>query len=276
MKKLGCYSDGYNLFPGLHIIERYFLEKESPLAVSHLTLQELTQMLTHPSPDCHYVRCSANYSRQLLNTLSIQPENVSFLGIFDCLIYEGNQWLPRLNYFSYLRALFVKKFKYHKINNAVALICKANELPALISFVVGLGHQQILIFNESGTLDDFSHVLKHSIGTDLKIYKYSDLTQVNINTNLMINTIDLESHTNLLGDLAYFNFMVQGGVVMDLYSSTPVNPFLFEAEKADLSTMNRREVVSYYDYGTLLKLGLISSFEREKYFQLYSEIATID
>ena len=77
-------------------------------------------------------------------------------------------------------------------------------------------------------------------------------------------------------DLAYFNFMSREGVVIDLCSNAPVNPFLFEAEKADLRTLARKEIVSQFEFSTLLKLGLLTTFEKENFFQEYSEIMTID
>lgn len=276
MMKLGVCSNKHNLFPNLEAVRNYYLLKEAPLEVVDLNYAEVNSLLKDKEIDCKYIRVSVEASVELFSSLTVQPENVKFLGLFDCFIFENGSWIPRLFYFECLRSLFIKKFKNHKINEAAAIICGNGELSAFVNFVVGLGHQRIIIFNEEGQLPENCDIKKHIIGVDYSVVKFSELTQVNIDTSLMINTIDLEKNSLLLNDLAYFNFMSQGSAVIELYSNSPVNPFLFEAEKAGLRTMHRKEVVTNFDYLTLLKLGLISPFEKDNFFQEYSEIMTID
>jgi hypothetical protein len=92
----------------------------------------------------------------------------------------------------------------------------------------------------------------------------------------MINAIDLESNAGLMSDIAYFNFMSTKGIVIDLASKTPIHPLLFEAEKAGLRTMKRRDITSFYDYESLRTICGSIENTKDDFLQNYLEIETID
>lgn len=265
-----------DIFPGLRSVEGYFLGKEHSLDLQVIQTEDVLQVLKLKKKDYNYIRVASEMCKELLHYLPVQPENVRFLQIFDSLSYENGMWVPRLTYFDILRAIFVRKFKNHNIKDACVIICHEHEVLPFIQFCVGLGHQRIIIFNESGSLVQETEIKKHIIGIHLHVVSFADLTQVSELSSLMLNSLDLPKNSTLLNDLAYFNFMSRDGVVIDLCSNAPVNPFLFEAEKAGLRTLARKEIVSQFEFSTLLKLGLLTSFEKENFFQEYSEIMTID
>lgn len=265
-----------DIFPCLRSIEGYFLGKDHALDIQAVQTEEVRQILKLKKADYKYIRVSTEMCKELLPFLSVQPENVRFLQVFDSLFYENGMWVPRLNYFDILRAIFVRKFKNHNIKDACVIICHEHEVLPFVQFSVGLGHQRIIIINEAGSLLNEAELKKHIIGIELKFVSFSDLTQVSELSSLMLNSLDLPKNAALLNDLAYFNFMSREGIVIDLYSNAPVNPFLFEAEKAGLRTLARKEIVSQFEFSTLLKLGLLTNFEKENFFQEYSEIMTID
>lgn len=265
-----------DIFPCLRSTEGYFLGKEFPLDIQVVQPEDVLQILKLKKANYKYIRVSSEMCKELLPYLPVQPENVRFLQVFDSLSYENGMWVPRLTYFEILRAIFVRKFKNHNIKDACVIICHEHEVLSFVQFCVGLGHQRIIIFNEDGSLLHEEELKKHIIGIDLQVVSFSDLTQVSELSSLMLNSLDLPKNTALLNDLAYFNFMSREGVVIDLFSNAPVNPFLFEAEKAGLRTLARKEIVSQFEFSTLLKLGLLTTFEKENFFQEYSEIMTID
>lgn len=275
--KLGDGIHKLDIFPSLKSVEAYFLGKEFSLDIEALDLDSLSEILKNKShSDYQYLRVSSEFSRELLPLLPMQPENVRFLQLFDGVFYENGHWIPRLTYFEILRAIFVRKFKNHRINDAAVIICHPHEELSFIQFAVGLGHQRIIIFNEEGHETSALEIKKHIVGIELQTVKFVDLTQVTESSSLMLNSLDLVKNSVLLSDLAYFNFMSKNGVVIDLCSNAPVNPFLFEAEKAGLRTLARKEIVSQFEFSTLLKLGLVTLFEKDNFFQEYSEIMTID
>lgn len=275
--KLGNGVHQLDIFPSLKSVEAYFLGKEFSLDINSLDIDTISSILKNKAPsDYKYIRVSSALSYELLPLLSMQPENVRFLKLFDGIFYENGNWIPRLSYFEILRALFVRKFKNHKINSAAVIICHPHEELAFIQFAVGLGHQRIIIFNDEGHETSAVDIKKHIVGIEIQTVKFADLTQVTDLSSLMLNSLDLSENHLLLSDLAYFNFMSKDGVVIDLCSNAPVNPFLFEAEKAGLRTLARKEIVSQFEFSTLLKLGLLTLFEKDNFFQEYSEIMTID
>lgn len=265
-----------DIFPCLRSVEGYFLGKEHSLDLQVIQPEEVLQILKFKKQDYKYIRVASGMCKELLPYLSVQPENVRFLQIFDGLSFENGIWVPRLTYFDILRAIFVRKFKNHNIKDACVIICHEHEIQPFVQFCVGLGHQRIIIFNDTGVLLQESEIKRHIIGIELQVVSFADLTQVSELSSLMLNSLDLPKNSALLNDLAYFNFMSRDGVVIDLCSNAPVNPFLFEAEKAELRTLARKEIVSQFEFSTLLKLGLLTSFEKENFFQEYSEIMTID
>lgn len=274
---IGNSINEINIFPSLKSIESFFVEKDAPIKIESLSIDQVTSILKNPdSFSFQYIRVSANQSAELMPLLTLLPENVKFLEIFDSLFFENGRWVPRLSYFDILRSVFIKKFKNHRIKESAVIICRPVELLALVNFAVGLGHQRIIIFNDSGELPDGINLGRHIVGIDVKVVGFADITQESENTSLMINTLDLENNANLLSDLAYFNFMSKQGIVLELFSNSPVNPFLFEAEKAELRILSRKEIIIPYEFSTLLKLGLVTAFERDIFFEKYSEIMTID
>ena len=92
----------------------------------------------------------------------------------------------------------------------------------------------------------------------------------------MINAVDLESNSALMSDIAYFNFMTPNGIIVDLVSKAPVHPLLFEADKAGLRTMKRRDVVAFYDYESLRQIDPTVEKSKDDFLQNYLEIETID
>ncbi|MCK6598274.1 MAG: hypothetical protein L6Q37_07920 [Bdellovibrionaceae bacterium] len=274
--KLGCTSKSSHLFPTLQGLSEYLRSKDVDMPFDMVTLSKDSDILALKKLGYSYIRMDETEAEKIASKIKILPENVRFSGIFDCLILENNQLLPRLFYFDYLRKFFVQKFKNHKINEAAVLLTNDVELKGFVTFALSLGHKKIIIVNQEGSVKNDVELRSFNMGMELEVIKIEDVTQINIGTSLMINTYDLKKYPSLLTDLAYFNFMTKQGIVIELESRSPVNPLLFEAEKAGLRSMGRREFISYYEFQNALKLGFVSILERDHFLSNYNEIMTID
>jgi shikimate 5-dehydrogenase len=134
----------------------------------------------------------------------------------------------------------------------------------------------VLLFVPDDSADVVEELSRYFIGVRIKSVPFSNLTQNQDLTSLIINSVSLEGNATLMSDLAYFNFMTQKGIVVDLVSKTPIHPLLFEADKAGLRTMKRQDIVAFYDYESLRAVYSDVEKCKDEFFQNYLEIETID
>lgn len=221
--------------------------------------------------DTKMIRLDLNTSSLLLPKISVLPENVKEDGVCDTLIFDNNSFIPRNFYFESLRRVFVNKFKKSRLNGCAAIICHEYEVDAMISFSVSLGFSHLLVFLEDVDPFKLKGSLKKFIGVQVDFVNSKKITENSHIATIMINSMDLEHNTNLLADVCYFNFMHSDGVIIDLFSKSPISPFLFEAEKANLKTLSRREVAMNYDFFLLEKLNLQDKVSKDSFFSNYIE-----
>lgn len=215
------------------------------------------------------IRCDLDFGTQWVSRLPMAPEAVRFNKTFDSLTYERGHWLPRLKYFDILRRKIVTHFGNVDLKESAGIICDSCSLEGLVSLVVTLGFRSIMLFVPDNYEGSVEEIEQYFIGIKIKTISFSNLTQTQESTSLMINSVDVESHSILLNDLAYFNFMSAKGIVIDLVSKTPVHPLLFEAEKAGLRTLKRRDLAAFYDYESLRAVHSQIENIKDQFFQNY-------
>lgn len=223
-----------------------------------------------------FIRCDLKFGAEHVTQLSMAPENVRFSGTFDALSFENGSWLPRLKYFDILRRRIVAHFGNLEIKESAAILCDSSVCEGLVSVLVSLGYRTILLFSPDDAEDRAFALSRYFIGINFKTIPYSILTQNQNTTSMIVNAVDLEGNSGLMSDLAYFNFMVPEGIVVDLFSKTPVHPLLFEAEKAGLRTMKRRDITAFYDYESLRSIYIQAESTKDEFLHNYVEIETID
>ncbi len=262
------------LIPNLENVKRHLTSVDIESEI--ISYENLDQLKTIDLAGITLVRSDLNFGSRNVSQLSMAPEAVRFNKTFDSLTVENGQWLPRLKYFEILRKRIVSQFGNVEIQKCAGLVCNSWVREALVALLVSLGFKTILLFVPDGTEPLGPELGKYFIGVTIKTIPYSELTQNQDITSMIINSVDVEKQITLMNDLAYFNFMSPSGIVVELASKTPIHPLLFEAEKAGLRVMKRRDIVSHYDYESLK--GLWSDVESTKkdFFANYLEIETID
>tara|TARA_B110001454_G_scaffold219199_1_gene251729 strand:- start:33336 stop:34145 length:810 start_codon:yes stop_codon:yes gene_type:complete len=236
------------LVPDFENIKRYLQSESVTFEVAEY--EDLID-LRRKNLDQSMIRCDLDFGTEHVTQLAMAPEAVRFNRTFDSLTFESGHWLPRLKYFDLLRRKIVTHFGNVDIHETAGIICDSCSLEGLVSVAVSLGFRSIILFipdGKSGMVDELS---RYFIGVKIKTVAFSEITQNRDQTSLMINAVDVEKNTTLMNDLAYFNFMSVKGIMVDLVSKTPVHPLLFEAEKAGLRTLKRRDLAAFYDYESL-------------------------
>lgn len=254
------------LVPDLENIKRYLqsvsveFEASEYADLTELQGKKLTQSL---------IRCDLDFGTHYVTQLPMAPEAVRFNRTFDSLSLENGHWLPRLKYFDILRRKIVTYFGSVEIKDNAGIICDSCSLEGLVSVIVSLGFRSLILFVPDGNLENLDDLKKYFIGVQIKTIPFSELTQNQEQTSLMINSVDVESNTSLMNDLAYFNFMSAKGIFVDLVSKTPIHPLLFEAEKAGLRTLKRRDLAAFYDYESLRVIYPQFENTKDEFFQNY-------
>lgn len=254
------------LVPDLENIKRYLQSASVEFETLNYTdLNDLEKKNLKQS----LVRCDLDFGAQYVTQLSMAPEVVRFIRTFDSLTFDSGRWLPRLRYFDILRRKIVTFFGNVEIKENAGIVCDSSSLEGLVSVIVSLGFRSIILFVPDDSQISTDELNRYFIGVNIKTVPFSALTQNQDQTSLMINSVDVESHTSLMNDLAYFNFMSSNGIVIDLISKTPVHPLLFEAEKAGLRILKRRDFVAFYDYESLRALYPSVENSKREFFQSY-------
>lgn len=215
------------------------------------------------------IRCDLDFGTQYLAQIPMAPEAVRFNKTFDSLTLENGHWLPRLRYFDILRRKIVTHFGNVEMKDSAGIICDSCSLEGLVSLIVSLGFRSVLLFVPDDYEGSVEELDRYFIGVNIKTIPFSTLTQTQESTSLMINAVDLESNPTLMNDLAYFNFMSAKGILIDLVSKTPVHPILFEAEKAGLRTLKRRDLLAFYDYESLRAVHSQIENVKDQFFKNY-------
>lgn len=236
-------------------------------------LDELKKNIFNSNP---FIRCDLNFGTSHVGQMSMAPESVRFHKTFDSLTLENNSWVPRLRYFDILRRKIVTQFGSIEIKESAGLVSDSEAPDALVAVLVSLGFKKILLFRPDGSEDIGPRLCRYFIGIDVQTIPFSVITQNQDSTSIIVNAVDLERNSVLMNDLAYFNFMSPKGIIVDLASKTPIHPLLFEAEKAGLRVLKRRDVVSAYDYESLKLIWADVETSKDEFFGNYLEIETID
>lgn len=261
------------LIPDLENIKKFLTSQGDE--IDQQTYSDLTE-LSKKNISNSIIRCDLEFGAAQVTQLAMAPENVRFSRTFDSLSFENGTWLPRLRYFDVLRRKIVTQFGNIEIKEAAGVICDSAMRDGLVSVLVSLGFKTVLLFMPDGSDDVSVELSRYFIGIKFVTIPFAHLTQNQELTSLIVNSVDLESNSALMNDLAYFNFVSSDAIIVDLMSKTPIHPLLFEAEKAGLRTMKRRDVAAFYDYESLRTIYGDVEKSKNEFLQNYLEIETID
>ncbi len=112
------------------------------------------------------------------------------------------------------------------------------------------------------------------IGIEILALPSHQLTLQTTRASILINTVVFADGDPILNDLAYFNFMKDGGAVLDLDFANSKNPLLREAKRAALKTIPRSYISAFYDFSLIQKLNLKLDFSFEEFEKSWQKFLT--
>jgi shikimate dehydrogenase len=139
--------------------------------------------------------------------------------------------------------------------------------------MASMGFSRISIVDEDEVKlkREAAHLKRYLLGIHIETVAAGALTVQTNAGSLMLNTLVMPDDSPVLKDLSYFNFMTQGGVVVDISECCHENMLLEEAQRADLKILTGLEVQSQVDVDFLGKLFPDQYITFEDYFESFSE-----
>jgi hypothetical protein len=216
-------------------------------------------------------------SRELLVHFPAQPEKVQLIECLDSVItLDGKQW-PELFLAGALKRAIIHKVKTLNLRQNAFIVAEDIHIRPLVRAATELGFSKIfLVSKENSWLEsEKTYLSRRLMGIQFETVLMSDLTLQAQNTNLLLSYFDLNKNKDFVQDLAYFNFMTSGGVVVDLFEGGPHQTLQEEAQKAQLHVVNRNEVLLAWWLELALKFKSELPFTREQEDKLFQKIGEL-
>ena len=217
--------------------------------------------------------CISDSSKILIH-YPAQPERVKLLESMDCLLtVQGKQW-PHLLIVDAIKRAIRRKTRTLDLNCAAYIVGENSDIRPLVMVATELGFSRIALVstNEKFLNDEIKFLSRRLVGVKLEPVLTSDLTLQPQDTKLLLNSFNLHKNKEYLHDLAYFNFMVSGGVVVDLHSEGPHQTLQEEAAKAQLECVVPKEIVLAWWLELAQKLSPKLTFTKENENYLFGKL----
>ena len=224
----------------------------------------------------NFLRMGYETSQKILENWQAKPTQVSLLGCCDSIVNENGALWPRVIMIESLRETIVSKIKDHDIKEAGYVICDDLKGRVLVAMLLSLGHRRVYLVGED---EDFINsevewLRRFHIGIEILALPSHQLTLQTTRATILINTVVFPDGDPILNDLAYFNFMKDGGAVLDLDFANSKNPLLREAKRAALKTIPRSYISAFYDFSLIQKLNLKLDFSFEEFEKSWQKFLT--
>jgi hypothetical protein len=244
------------------------------LADEQAELTQFKHFLKHVAADAAGIFLEQDYSPVVISSLHQVPAKILEISTLDALLRDpAGRWWPH----SYLKLALHEKIA----ERAPALDCTQIAyvtgdnfvMQVAVSVAVQLGFSSIhIVVSHPEQSKDWTKVLQRKyFGIEFKLISSSDLTLQKNNGSLLINTVDSQQSEGLMEDLSYLNFLLAGGLVVDLNILPLKNHLIEEATHVGLPVLAGSEVHGYTDFLVLKDAIPDFAFSKSDYMNSWSE-----
>ena len=243
------------------------------LALKGRSASDMNTWLPYMEEGALAVRFKTEESQEIIAQFPHLPTDVRWLETADVLMREADGWWPRLLVYETLRKLVIQRFSSLNIGLQCYVIGATRLGRAAVAAMASLGFSNISIIDEDEVLlaREVKNLSRYLLGINIQAVPAGTLTIQTKSGSLMVNTLRLQDESVVLKDLSYFNFMSQGGVVVDISECCHRNLLLEEAERADLQVLTGLEVQAQVDVNLLTKLFPDLYVTFDDYFESFSD-----
>lgn len=221
------------------------------------------------------LRVPLQRSLEWLKRCPVQPVKVSLYGAADTFLRADRGWNPALVIEKSLHQTIIREAHHVDIRESAYVIGNGPLLRVIAGVALGLGFRRVYLVgeDEADLLEQKELLGRVFIGADVLTLPAHSLTLQTVGASLMVNTLPLQERPDLAADLAYFNFMRRGGLVLDLYGFGKEQPVLEEALRAGLRVIPAHLVSAGRDLALLQNLKIETASFETKYFEAWLEQA---
>lgn len=247
-------------------------------AVSFLEINEADFKETVQSAQANFrhIRVGDPFGLEAANLFNNQSLVQSGLKSVDCLSKEGQIWWPKSVLYNGLIALLSENAKSVDFSGTALIVGCESAARVCVAALFRAGFQQFIFC-------DADEKKAEALKTDLETF-YLGLKAKSIGrhglvmlagtSTIAVNTTSFGAEDELAGELFYFNFLRNNGVLWDFNLVSRKHPLLKEAEEVGIRTVLGSEIASFADAAWVR--GLTSKpFPRTEYAKLLQESLSV-
>lgn len=190
------------------------------------------------------VRCHPQQGEEWLKECPTLPLVVQQTQTADFFFRRANDWHPELTFRAALHEALIRHGKQIELRGDVFVIGDGAALRAAASVAMEIGFRSFCFVGRDVTdlQAQAARLKRNYLSVNIRTIPYHEMTLQKISAALLINTVPLDAEPDLAADLAYFNFMLSSGVVVDLSEGESSKKVLEEADRAGLRVVPGHEV----------------------------------
>lgn len=188
--------------------------------------------LAEAKTQANAIRIGSPFSETIIPTLTDFTNEIQTIGACDFLERERDHWWPR----NFLNRAFLKTLSDSvgrvDINHTAFVVGCGAAARSVVAALVRVGFTKVTLtdkFTERG-MEAVETLKKKFFQIQFEFAPLQAITTLPGVHSLVVNTTPLVLENDLLDELYFFNFLHEGGVVVDLQLVPSKTPLLLEAE----------------------------------------------
>lgn len=217
----------------------------------------------HPAFDpqttkADFVQLAIRGSWGVVGELPLHTREVKLFQACDFIYRENAKWIPRLLMHDVTKKLVVARAGHLDIRYAAYVLGRDESARVAAAFCAQAGYRHIVVVVEESGVGASSVAPLRSLflGVEFEEMLNSQLVLRGTLGSIIMNAEELTTQPALLEDVAYFNFIIDSGFVLDSEIGKEANLLFDEALKAGLHAASGIELRFFYLQHFLQSIGI--------------------
>ncbi len=218
------------------------------------------------------IRVDHPHSRRVVELFEHFPVDTLFLKYADHAEFKGKRWWLRSLLTESVKRLIVNSHMLYDYSGMALVAGAGASARAIIMGLTQLGLKSIAIVNpvENDAKELIEEFKKHCFNMDFVYLSPDEIRTEPAQYTLLINTTPHKDDNEILPDLCYFNFLLPGGLVIDLNIGSAQSLLLQEAQKMNSPIFTGSDLLIFKDLFWIEQV-FGKTIEAKKYSQFISE-----
>lgn len=204
----------------------------------HATEENWRELISEAMKSTQAIRIGPGLRQKILTYFVAMDAETHQLGAADALIFEMGKWWPRSATFkALLPALSMYGEGFH-LGSEVLIVGTGSLAKVAVAALFQQGFTQFTIVDadETRAREMMRFLARYRLGAKFHYIPKEGLILLPSNYGVCVNTITKQD-VSLLNDIAYFNFLMPKGLLLDFLLEEGVSPLVKEAEAIGLFSL---------------------------------------